>query len=764
VSPNNPERSPAGIDDPRVIEALDQYLAALESGEKVNRQAFLARHPEIAAPLAECLDGIEALHGVQAEQKRSEGSGLRTEEKQTLSLQSSPSPAPLGDFQIVREIGRGGMGVVYEAVQLSLGRRVALKVLPFAAGLEAKQLQRFKTEAHAAAQLHHTNIVPVYAVGVERGLHFYAMQLIQGTDLAEFITAVRLEEARLRGQPVSAAPEQPKGAPSGPWPSPAGAEAAPTDTVPSNLRARLSTERSRHPMTFYRTLARLVAQAAEGLDYAHGMGVIHRDVKPANLLVDERANVWLTDFGLAQLHTEVGVTQTGDLVGTLRYMSPEQASGRRFQIDHRTDVYSLGATLYELLTLQPIFDGTDRQTLVLQILYEEPRPPRSVDPTIPAELETIVLKALHKAPDDRYATARELADDLERFLRDEPIWARRATMLQRGRKWLRRHPAVPIAGTVLLVLLSACSLVAAWLVRGEQEKAQHAYQQERQRAREAEARFQLARRSVDSLIQLAEQELADNPQMQGLRKQLLEEALGYYQDLIEQRRDDPDAQAELTTTRERVRKIVEDLAVLQGAWQLPLLRYRDVLDDLGASEEQREKITQLATLMEAERLEPFRDHHRSPTPEQRQRFLELAREHEKQVADILNREQLQRLGQIALQLQGAAAFLEPEIATALKLTPEQKDHLRTIQADAVFGPPDQPHGGPRGPRPGDHRRIYLERKRKALTQAKAVLDNKQLKRWHDLTGEEFQGSIPFFPFPFHELHPGGPPTLPRGVR
>ena len=184
-------------------------------------------------------------------------------------------------------------------------------------------------------------------------------------------------------------------------------------------------------------------------------------------MVDAGGNLWITDFGLAQMQADTGLTQSGDLLGTLRYMSPEQAGGPRGLIDHRTDVYSLGATFYELLTLRPIFDGSDRRTLLHQIMHDEPRPPRTIDRTIPPDLETIVLKATGKHPADRYATAREMADDLNRFLRHEPIRPRRATAAQRTRKWLRRHPSVPIAATVMLVLLTAASVIGAVLVLGE---------------------------------------------------------------------------------------------------------------------------------------------------------------------------------------------------------------------------------------------------------------------------------------------------------
>jgi hypothetical protein len=622
------------------------------------------------------------------------------------------------------------MGTVYEAVQLSLGRRVALKVLPFAAALDSRQLQRFKNEAQAAALLHHPHIVPVYAVGAERGMHFYAMQMIDGRNLAAVV-----DELRRSPGGISRTVHDPDSMPTGDLHAPT------AETRPEPVD-RFSTMRTNHAGEFHRTIARLIAQAADALEFAHQNGVVHRDIKPANLLVDAGGNLWVTDFGLAQMQADTGLTQSGDLLGTLRYMSPEQAGGPRGLIDHRTDVYSLGATLYELLTLRPIFDGSDRRTLLHQIMHDEPRPPRAIDRTIPPDLETIVLKATGKHPADRYATAREMADDLNRFLRHEPIRARRATAVQRVRKWLRRHPAVPIAATVILFLLTAASVISAGLILSERDKTRQALKDERQRAKEADDRFRLARRSVDDMIQTAESELADNPMMQGLRKKLLESALAYYQEFINQRSDDPEVQAELAVTRDRVKQILTDLAEIEGSGHLFWLNDPDVLADLEVTDDQRQRLRELNQTLGEKRGEVFRDYRRLTSEDRRARFLELARANEAGVAAILEPAQITRFRQIRLQMSGLGAFREPAVIAALNLTPDQQQRIKAIEADTFMGPfgpggprggpPDGPKGGPQGPKkgPDDHFRGSTE---KAL----AVLNEDQRQKWKELIGKPF---------------------------
>ena len=314
-----------------------------------------------------------------------------------------------------------------------------------------------------------------------------------------------------------------------------------------------------------------MAQAAEALEYAHQQGIVHRDIKPANLLIDFRGNVWITDFGLAHFHDAPGLTQTGDILGTIRYMSPEQASGQRVVLDHRTDIYSLAATFYELLTLRPVFAGRTRHSLLSDVLNRDPRPPRSIDRRIPSELEIIILKALSKNPADRYASAQELADDLHRFLRDEPIHAKRPSLVEQVRKWSRRHPSLVAAAVLVMFLSLVGSLVSNWLITKANDRTKIALAQERLRAEEAEKSFQQARQAVDFLIEVGQEELADEPPLQGLRKRLLETALVYYQDFIAQRRGNPSSQTELIAVQNRLKKILDDLSVLEGAGQLILL-------------------------------------------------------------------------------------------------------------------------------------------------------------------------------------------------
>jgi serine/threonine protein kinase/WD40 repeat protein len=477
-SPALAEACPDAAGDDELARVLETVMADIEAGRPVDVERMLTDHPTVADDLRACLASLRFIE---------KGAG-------TLACADddrAPSMENLGDFRIRREIGRGGMGVVYEADQLSLGRKVALKVLPFAAALDAKQLQRFQHEAQAAAHLHHQNIVPVYFVGAERGVHFYAMQYIEGKTLAGLIAELR-HQAGLTNQEGDLHPEPAAG---GDAVTEKGANAAETPRggpIRAATLARGSTEGSTRTPGHFRMVANLGIQAAEALEHAHQLGIIHRDIKPGNLMVDGRGKVWITDFGLAHIQGDAQLTLTGDLVGTLRYMSPEQALAKRVLVDQRTDIYSLGVTLYELASLEPAFGGRDRQEVLRRIAFEEARPPRRLNRAIPIELETIILKAIEKNPADRYATAQALADDLRRQLEDRPIWARRASLVQKARKWCRRHKAVAwtaLAFTVVLLgTVAVFSLVTAYRTGRQLEATRQA---------EVEATRQLYRSLVD---------------------------------------------------------------------------------------------------------------------------------------------------------------------------------------------------------------------------------------------------------------------------
>jgi hypothetical protein len=277
--------------------------------------------------------------------------------------------------------------------------------------------------------LNHPNIVPVFSAGCDRDIPFYAMPLIKGQSLADILRSMRERDLTSATRPLAPVAGE---VPDRPWPM---------------------------------TVARWGLQAAEALEHAHSLGVIHRDIKPSNLIVDAEDRLWVTDFGLARVACNgAGPTSTRDLVGTLRYMTPEQIRGEPGAGDPRADIYALGVTLYEAVTLRPIFEASDRSELVQRILNEEPPAPRTIVPRVPRDLETIILKAMDKVPAGRYSTARALADDLRRVLEDRPIEARRPGVIERGLRWSRRHRALlatAVAGVVLSMAIGTLTLYRA---------------------------------------------------------------------------------------------------------------------------------------------------------------------------------------------------------------------------------------------------------------------------------------------------------------
>lgn len=371
----------------------------------------------------------------------------------------------LSEFQIVRELGRGGMGVVYEAKEKSLNRRVALKVVSPSLGMSSTAVMRFRREAQAAGRLHHTNIVPVYSTGEENGIHYYAMEFIDGPSLDKVIASMRAnsaEDSRKKNGLEGSAPGASAESDNRQLAETAigtAMTAAPEyeENVASSLGDSSALRESRD---YFDRVAGIVAEVAEALDHAHENGVVHRDMKPANLLIAPNGHLSITDFGLSRMLEQPGMTMSGELVGSPLYMSPEQIAVGRVDLDHRTDIYSLGATLYELLTLQPPYPGERRDQVISQILTKDPVRPRSIDRKIPTDLETICLKAMEKDPDRRYQRAGLFAEDLKRFVSRHAISARRIGPVGRMIRFAGRHRALSSALGCIFILIVILAMIS----------------------------------------------------------------------------------------------------------------------------------------------------------------------------------------------------------------------------------------------------------------------------------------------------------------
>lgn len=451
--------------DPLEVLATE-FTERLRSGEQPSISEYISRYPDLAKDIEALFPTIVATERLKVSRERS------SDGRASLGAAALEH---LGDFRIIREIGRGGMGVVFEAEQESLGRRVAVKVLPRQALLDPKHLRRFHREARIAANLHHTNIVEVFGVGEQNGFHYYVMQYIHGVGLDAVISHL--------AKTASSQPAAP----------------AEVELVAAALRQLLGSagenalQQGIGPQ-YWRSVARVALQAAEALQYAHAQGTLHRDIKPANLLLDISGVVWLTDFGLAKTARSENVSLAGDVVGTLRYMAPERFRG---QVDERSDIYSLGLTLYELLVLEPAYAETDRTHLIERITHEPPRPPSRSNPQVPRDLETIVLKTIASDPDHRYAHAGELADDLRRFLEDRPIQARRAGPVERLGRWCRRNKAVAgLAGTTLFLLVLVAVVASIGYVR-----TRNALRGEADQRAMAQANADLAVEAIDRIFE-----------------------------------------------------------------------------------------------------------------------------------------------------------------------------------------------------------------------------------------------------------------------
>ena len=517
-------------------ELADEFVLKLRGGQSPSIEHYAQAYPEHAAMIRSVFPSLMIVEKVSAKVTNESISPT------LCATGSDPTqfvPKAFDDFEILQCIGQGGMGVVYEAIQGSLQRRVALKVIHAQASASPRSRERFRREAESAAGLHHTNIVPVYGSGEDHGLQYYAMQLIHGSTLADVIVSLRARlgesvtqeplgpaltlhavDQLLTQRAVSPNARQPqssqKGAhkssnsyttPSTPSQnhgargssapneptlpvqtldltlaaiqepmqgSPLATDQLSTSIPASTLPASIPTasilpgtskvsqdDRSVRsiPMHYYRNIARLTSKVADALDYAHQSGVLHRDIKPSNLLLDQTGTIWVADFGLAFREDLEGQTQTGELLGTLRYMAPEQFVAKA---DSRSDIYSLGLTLFELLTLRPALEAPKRRVLD-PTKYSQLEFTASERQVIPRDLQTIVLKASALEPENRYERAKDFQEDLERFLDDLPILARRESPIESAMRWIRRNPAIAsLAASLFGLLVAIATILGLW--------------------------------------------------------------------------------------------------------------------------------------------------------------------------------------------------------------------------------------------------------------------------------------------------------------
>lgn len=506
--------------DRRGIDVLaEDFVERHRRGERPALTEYTDRNPELADEIRDLFPAL-----VMIENLKPASIELTSAYNGAAPSAQSPQLDRIGDYRILREVGRGGMGIVYEAEQVSLGRHVALKVLPPHGLLNPTFIERFRREARAAARLHHTNIVPVFGVGESDGMNYYAMQFINGEGLDKVLHELRRYREKNGTLLVSRDPTSGflvqsvvGGMLTGDFPAASDQPAASTDSVVSpkepsgSFQSSLTgLSSSRTGSQYFRSVARIGVQIADGLTYAHGQGVLHRDIKPSNLLLDAQGTVWITDFGLAKLTADNdNLTHTGDIVGTMRYMAPERFNG---QGDARSDLYAVGLTLYELATLRPAFDGNDRQKLVSQVLHDEPIRPRKLNQTIPRDLETIILKAISRDPAHRYQTAKDLSDDLKRYVDDRPIQARRASEMERLWRWCRRNPALSGTLAALQCVILAAIVLVTWKMieaREHEKEANSARINAEQARNEAAKAEQVAKdQAADLLTSLYYQSIA----------------------------------------------------------------------------------------------------------------------------------------------------------------------------------------------------------------------------------------------------------------
>jgi eukaryotic-like serine/threonine-protein kinase len=483
--------------DERQIDALlDEAIQRTRRGEVVDIEDYCASYPALAGDLRLMLPALVLL------EQPAISIGKRGEE--------AAIPTTLADFKIIREIGRGAMGTVYEAVQQSLGRRVALKVFRPAPDSRKSHLARFKREAETAARLHHSNIIPVFGSGESDGWFFCAMQLIEGINLQQLLSGNRVPGDSFSGLHFNDTPLHCDAAETVRYAQ--GNDHTPVDGVTEEVAQPMERVAIHSP----NDCARIVLQVAEGLSFAHQHGVIHRDIKPSNIMLDKEGRAWIADFGLAKPEEGENLTGSGDIIGTLRYMAPESFQG---ESGPRGDIYSLGLTLFELLEGRPAHTQNARPQLIDQLLNG---PPPKLSRTLPRDLETICHKCIEKDPGHRYQSAALLAEDLRRFLDSRPITARKVAVHEKIVRWSRRNPVI-VSLVASLLVVGLVGAITAWRLS---ERASRLAIESKQNFEQSSQNLEMVLETVDRfcLMVSADQRL-NRPEFSRLREQLLESAI-----------------------------------------------------------------------------------------------------------------------------------------------------------------------------------------------------------------------------------------------
>ena len=468
----------------QVAVIVERCMVAMESGQQVDIDTCISEYPELQESLRKCLSSLQLLHTAVGD--------VPSKNK----FVNTPTPGTqLGDFILHQEIGRGGMGIVYSATQVSLNRTVALKVLPESLWLEPKRVRRFQLEAQAAALLQHPNIIPIYAIGAEGNVRFFAMPLIDGQSL---------------------------------------------DHMPKKSWQENN----------FKPLLDMAIAAGNALQHAHDLGVIHRDVKPSNLIYDRAGKIWITDFGLAQQVNNHSLTTSGELVGTLSYMSPEQASGE--PIDQRTDVYGFAAALYELCTGEKAVPNGSVAETIHRIREVDPILPRCINNNISVDLETVLLKGLSKDRGERYTSIAEMVQDLIAVRDGQPIQGRRPSLWNLTARWIKRNRLTVLVGGLLGLLTAVASFIALAILIVKQNEVQVALQASEQNLKTANENYWLGRNLLDKWNTEVVPLLADDATDPQIRQEMLADSIQYYEHFLDKEQNRTDEQLGFATDLTRV--------------------------------------------------------------------------------------------------------------------------------------------------------------------------------------------------------------------